>query len=397
MHAIPCVVKSGGHSSAGYSTIDKSNGNAFVINLAKMNRVVVSEYSAAIQAGARWKDVYEQLNSSQLIIGGMCPHVGLGGYTLGGGYGLLQRRYGMAIDNVMSMTMVTANGARVVLANKTVNPELFWALRGGGGGNFGIVTEMEFKVYQSTYSSFIMAIAKFESGSKSEQALTTIGVLTSHLPKELYLDIIVLANRELSIALVYLGDYEKMVESVKPILELTSDVKYTNYSSYKELAAAFSAERDYYHTTSGGPLYTRGCIVNRIDKDFAEIVFKNSIPNGCMIPFVHLGGVIAEILPNETGYYYRTGAFDYYTRCIYKKGQEETFHFQDSLYTTLLEHGYCVGNYVNDMDRRLQGWQEKYYGGNYQHLLEVKNKWNPVDSGYFHFPQEIGSNYSWKN
>ena len=139
----PVAVKSGGHCFAGYSTIDSKG---FVISLQKMRKVTLDlqRETVTVQSGANWGDVYSSVdNSGYVVVGGCVPAVGIGGYILGGGYSMLSRASGgLACDSAVSYTMVTADGKDVVTANEMVNQDLFWALRGGGGGNFGVLVDV---------------------------------------------------------------------------------------------------------------------------------------------------------------------------------------------------------------------------------------------------------------
>ena len=394
-NAVPCVVKSGGHSSAGYSTID---GSGFVINLAEMSGVNVSDDNLVVQAGAIWSNVYEKIDSSLLVTGGACPSVGVAGYTLGGGYGILDRKYGLAIDNVISMVMVTVSGDRVVVASDISNPDLFWALRGGGGGNFGIVTEIAFKIHKATYSNYVLGSLSYEAGTKSQSALDVIGRISLELPREMYLDLAISSNKELHIFSIYLGSYEDAVDYLKPITDIASEVSFTNYSSYYALAHQFSGKGGYDGHISNGPEVLSGCVID-IDEKVADIMFTSNIPEDCVFAFMHLGGQINETPPTATSYYHRKGEFYTYIPCNYngKEEEEEVLQFQYDFFNTLRQDGYCLGYYVNDIDKHLVNWQEKYYGDNYPRLLEIKNLWNPIGTGYFHFPQEIGSNYQYSD
>lgn len=388
MHAMPCVVKSGGHCNSGYSTIGT---NGFVINLEKMNDVRVGSNTVVVQTGSRWKNVYDKLEDKQLIMGGMCPFVGVGGYTLGGGYSILSRKYGLAIDNVISMTMVTANGDGVVTANATMNSDLFWAMRGGGGGNFGIVTDITFKFHAADYHAYILGSLSF--GNKSQQALSLLGRINSQLPREMYLDFIISSYEELHVASVYLGMYEHALEILKPLTDMASNVSFSTFNSYYSLAYKLAADSGINAHTSGESELLRGCIFETLDEKLVQILFNFDIQDGCLMKFNHLGGAIADVKPEETAYYHRNAPFNHYILCKYPPSEEkETIKYADGYYDVLEQSGYCSGNYVNDMDYRLGNWKEKYYGANYQRLLKIKNIWNPVTSGYFHFPQEIGSN-----
>jgi FAD binding domain len=103
-----------------------------------------------VGAGARWREVYAELlrqNITLLPVGGGCPEVGVGGFVLGGGWSFLSRSYGLAADNLLDVSMVCANGS-VVRASPSQHADLFWALRGGGGGNFGVVTQLRLQLRQ---------------------------------------------------------------------------------------------------------------------------------------------------------------------------------------------------------------------------------------------------------
>ena len=396
MHAVPCVVKSGGHSSAGYSTVTSPG---YVINLAKMNAISSIggddvNKTVLIQAGAKWGEIYAKMSTSQLIVGGQCPSVGVAGLTLGGGYGILSRKYGLAIDSVVSMTMVTANGSEVVVANSTTNPDLFWALRGGGGGNFGIVTDITFETYSvdHEYSNYVLGKLQFEAGAKSQEALIVVGELNSELPHKLYLRISILPTKELVLQSIFFGDLDNACRHLAPIMNLEKDTTFSNFRSYYDLIRELE-EMVHFASTSGLPEVQRGCIIDKVDESFVKTIFSLDIPEECPIYFMHLGGAIAEVEPTASAYYYRNGQFVFYFECHHDSEEKERLcrAFGVELFLRLGSEGHCIGNYVNTMDRDLQDWEVKYYGGNYPRLLEIKKRWNPVGSGYFHFPQEIGS------
>ena len=383
----------GGHSNSGYSTI---NDSGFVINLAKMNGISVDSDRIEVQGGALWGDVYEllnEVNSQQLVTGGMCPDVGVGGYTLGGGYSVLSRMYGLASDNVISMRMVTANGSKVVVANESMNSDLFWALRGSGGGNFGIVTNFTFSTHTVTYQNYVKGELKFEAGSKSLQALMVVEQVNAQIPYEMYLDILISSNKELTVSPIYLGSYDDALKYLKNLIDIASEAKFGNFTSYYTLLQ--TTDDNIFRSSSGSPILQRGCILNKMDNATATILFSLDFPDGCEIAFMHTGGAIADIHTNKSAFARRQGEFDYYARCQYQSKEEETaaYDFEDKLYKLMSSGGHCAGSYVNDMDKFLPHWQDMYYGGNYQQLLDVKMKWNPVGVGHFHFLQEIGSTY----
>ncbi|MCX4549297.1 MULTISPECIES: FAD-binding oxidoreductase [unclassified Streptomyces] len=149
-HGVPVSIRNGGHSYAGWS----SGNGRLVVDVSKLSHVSAD---GTIGAGAKLADVYETLGrSSRAIPGGSCPTVGISGLTLGGGHGVASRAYGLTCDSLTSATLITADGTRLT-ANSKENKDLFWALRGAGNGNFGVVTELTFRTHPApqTVSAYL--------------------------------------------------------------------------------------------------------------------------------------------------------------------------------------------------------------------------------------------------
>jgi FAD/FMN-containing dehydrogenase len=138
------AIRGGGHSIAGLS----SPTTGMLIDLADMRGVHVDPHTrrATVQGGAVWADVDRETQAHGLVApGGVVSDTGVAGLTLGGGYGWVRRKYGLTVDQLVEAQLVTADG-QVLTANETEHPDLFWAIR-GGGGNFGVVTSFTFALH----------------------------------------------------------------------------------------------------------------------------------------------------------------------------------------------------------------------------------------------------------
>lgn len=144
-HSLVVSVRSGGHSNAGFGT----NNGGIIVDVSHMNSVTVLDKLTGrvrVGAGAKWGDVAKTLDADGLAISsGDTASVGVSGLTLGAGVGWIVRKYGLALDSLQSVELVTAEG-EVIVASESSHPDLFWALR-GGGGNFGVATAFEFTAH----------------------------------------------------------------------------------------------------------------------------------------------------------------------------------------------------------------------------------------------------------
>ncbi len=171
------VAKSGGHSYGGYSTTP-----GVVVDLSKLASVRVVAKQAVVGPAARLGNIYNSLGAHGLAIpAGTCPSVGIGGHALGGGFGLASRAWGLASDNIASLQIVTADG-QILVADSAHHSDLYWACRGGGGGNFGIVTRLTFRTHPVTQGSYFIATWPW---AQVEQVLASFLAWAPHAPDAL--------------------------------------------------------------------------------------------------------------------------------------------------------------------------------------------------------------------
>jgi len=389
------VVKSGGHSFAGYSTIGKEG---FVISLKNLNSVVVKDDVVIAQAGANWGDVYGALETySYVAVGGCVPVVGIGGYILGGGYSMLSRANGgLGCDKAVSFTMITADGGQVVTASSTCNNDLFWAMKGGGGGNFGILVDVTLKVVPSP-KEFIWKRLFYNDSESIERALNHIGENLKIFPKELNLDMATHSfskTRNLTLDAVYSDQHEEIVEATLKALQAQESSTPKSYTSFLDLTKDYSKRHGFVHYEVE-PIYVKGAMLNSISTSLSKYFANVDIPAECLLEFVHMGGDIKQFAPTKTAFPYRSAEYSFYTygRFLDDEHKKEVIDFATRTYETVKKSNCALGSYVNYMDRDLYNWQHEFYGVNYNRLCEIKKKWNPLDKGSLHFQQEIGSSW----
>ena len=222
---LPIAIRGGGHSVAGHGTCD----GGLVVDLSLMRRVDVDPQRrrARVQGGALLGDVDNATQEFGLATpSGQVSATGIAGLTLNGGFGAMQRKWGLTCDNLLSAEVVTANGD-IVTASEDENSELFWALR-GGGGNFGVVTTFEFQLHEvGPMVAGGMVAYRAEEGP---EVLAFLADFIAHAPEELSADAIfqlapplevvpedLQGKNMLGIFLRYIGDPETGLDVVKPV------------------------------------------------------------------------------------------------------------------------------------------------------------------------------------
>ena len=389
------AVKSGGHSFAGYSSTD---AKGFVISLKNMSKVELKGNTVTAQAGACWGDVYSAVDqTSYVAVGGCVPCVGIGGYILGGGYSMLSRGYGgLACDKALAFTMVTADGKDLVKASATENQDLFWALKGCGGGNFGVLVDVTLELSQRP-NQFIWSRIVYDTAEDSEQGFNSVGKSLNSFPKELNLDMAIhgyFGKKTLTLDAVYSDIHEDMVKASLEALHPGSESPPQMFESYLEFTTEYSKRHGFVHHEVE-PIYVKGTMIDSLPPLLAKYFAHVEIPPECLLEFVHMGGDIAQYSATATAFPFRSAQYSFYTygRFHDHEQREEVVRFATSAYETVKKSGCALGSYVNYMDRHLKNWGQNFYGVNYPRLCEIKQKWNPLGHGSLHFQQEIGSSW----
>lgn len=380
---LPIAVKSGGHCMEGFSC----NNGGMVINMSAMKSIEwLNNETVKLNPGCRLSEIYDALLPKKKIIpGGSCAGVGIGGLVLGGGYGLMARKFGLTCDSLQSVTMVDGAGK---IVNATGNDELLWACKGGNNGNFGVVTELTFKVHNapSFMQSHRFRAYKVDA-ARTKSILQKWFELTSTLPVECF-SAFVLNGKTLYILLTNVGKQTTAVKNF--IAQLKAITDKTTGNSPQPLAKALKV---YYGRTN--PMYFKNASAG-LYKNFDEIssfvdkALEIVVSTPGMIYQVNtLGGNIKNAeLEKQSSFPHR--AYPYFSEL-------QTYWEMPSQEKRLLEKFEQVqqvftGNgikaqYRNYPDINFNNWPDLYYGSNYKRLQAIKSKYDP--NNLFRYEQSV--------
>lgn len=387
---VPIRLRSGRHNYEGLSVVDAG----IVIDVSEMKRVEVDRKhgTATVQTGLRDFELYEILGSQGLVVpAGLCPTTGIAGFTQGGGQSSLSRPWGLAIDNLLEVEIVDANG-NVLRANADQNDDLFWALRGGGGGNFGVCTSFRFRTRQIdtvAYARIDWELRDLAPVLRTWQNYTLPDADRRLTP------LLTIASGEESLLLmqgVFLGSAKELRCLLEPLLRAGSPQEVTiEEIPWLEAVSLIAATQP----TSPEPFKSVGPFVDRLlpDEAIAKIqCFINNPPTSSVSVFFHgLGGAVAEVPSHATAYFYRNALsnMSFYATWNTPEGAGPGIRWVEDFRRAMLP--FTRGVYVNTPDLSIKNWPEAYYGGNFKRLTQVKAKYDPKN--VFNYPQSIPPSY----
>ncbi|MBB4912082.1 FAD-binding oxidoreductase [Actinophytocola algeriensis] len=366
---MPVAARSGGHSYAGYSTPDKG----LVLDLRPMASVQVTGDTARIGAGARLMEVYGALaDAGRALPAGSCPTVGIGGLTLGGGIGVTARKYGLTCDKLVSAQVVTADGEQ----HTVTDGDLLWALKGGGGGNFGVVTSFMFATEPAP--DMTVFSLKYPSGATAD----VVGAWQEWIarqPDEMWSNCIVSAGSpptcRVSGALV--GDETTCKELLRTMPRASSvliagkgfldAMRYFGDCSQRSIAQCRPE-------SEGGQLgrasFTASSRMLNTAVDPAALVHLLDGRARLDVLLDGLGGAVARTEPGDTAFPHRKALA---SAQIYSSGgAQDVVEVRDGLGQLAGPHGY-----VNYIDATMPNWADAYYGDNLPRLRKVAATYDP--------------------
>ncbi len=389
---IPIRIRSGGHNYEGYST----GNQVVVIDISKINNANIDyiENTVTVGGGINNSQLYNYISKQGYPFpGGACPTVGVSGYSLGGGWGYSSRKFGLGCDSLLEVELVDYKG-NILKANKNINPDLFWALKGAGGGNFGVVVSMKFrlppKVDKVTYVQIYYPNASKEI---QHEFLNTWQTWIDEVDENINLNGGLYNTIDDGVYAYARGISYKNVEETQKFLEPFYNIQgakiYLQYELFLEVVNKIaSGYPPYEHFKSTGRFVNR-YYKSREISNLVDIVNQNR-PKGSILTAVNiygLGGKVKDVGKCDSAYYYRDANYILLIQSIW----EDNLYKKENVDWVLENFQYIYditeGSYINFPLFQLVNYEFDYYGENVCRLRKVKEKYDPYN--IFNFPQSI--------
>lgn len=411
-HRVRVAARSGGHSYGGYSVC-----GGLVVDVTEMSavRLGTQRRTAIVGAGARLIDIYTALgNKGRLLPGGSCPTVGIAGLTLGGGLSVFSRRYGLTCDQLVAVRIVTADGT-IVTCDRGHHEDLFWACRGGGGGNFGIVTAFRFRVHP------IPSIALFTLQWPWAAAADVLGAWLHWMagaPDEVWSNCQLLSAGSaggtfVKLTGVFCGSAGTLTSLLRPLrsaVAATPTVDFVGPESYlptmlveagcegKTVAACHLPGQNPAGTLNRAAFGAKSAYLTSLPPDRgisvavdAVAALDEEVPDvGGGIVFDAYGGAVNRVPADATAFVHRDALACAQWSFFWGTGAPASVVAGGTSWLASTARGlapYVHGAYQNYIDPTLADWARAYYGANLPRLAKVKRKVDPDD--FFHFAQSI--------
>jgi FAD/FMN-containing dehydrogenase len=384
-HGIVLSVRGGGHNAAGSALVD----DGIVVDLSRMRAVYVDPMArvARAQGGATWSD-FDQATAEHGLAttGGAVSTTGIGGLTLGGGLGWLMRSYGMACDNLRSVEIVTADG-QIRRASATEHPDLFWAIR-GGGGNFGVVTEFEYQLHPVTT---VLGGMLVHPAARAKEALQFVREFHQTAPDELTIFTGLMTSPDGVPIVAFIVCYNGPIENGErvlaplrafgpPVADLIQPMSYVAQQSM--LDEGFP---------SGMQVYWRSDFLQQLDDDVIDILVEHHA--GITSPFSALlleqfGGAVRRVATDATAFVHRDADFNLAIISRWTDPAEADRHvaWARGVHRAISPH--TSGTYVNYLgDEGSDRVRAAYGDATYDRLVAVKTEYDPTN--FFRSNQNI--------
>jgi FAD/FMN-containing dehydrogenase len=371
------AVKCGGHAAAGTSSCDK--GLQIDLSQLRNARVDRAAKTARVAGGSLLGELdYEAMAHGLVTTAGTVSHTGVGGLTLGGGFGRLGRRFGMTIDNVLEMDVVTPDG-KLRRAGPDSNPDLYWALR-GGGGNFGVVTSFLFQLHEmqrdvvTGYFAYPLAEVKqilrfYAEHSMQMPDAMSMGSGIGNRPGQ---------EPSLGINFVWSGDAAEVEKHIAP-LRKAGTVVYEGVQTQDYVAVQRSGDVTDTRAFTG---QMKSGFVNEISDEFIDKLIDNfevHPERGTRVGFAQSGGAISRVDRTATAFSHREANYHVMSFVSWAPGADGTEH-TDYIHSHWSHVApFTTGFYVNDYFDQNQEQVNQTYRENFPRLLKIKQEYDPTN------------------
>ena len=373
------AVKCGGHSPSGTSTCER--GMLIDLSLLRGVRVDPQARRASVLGGSLLGDLDSEAMAHGLVTtAGTVSHTGVGGLTLGGGFGRVARRFGLSLDNVRGVEIVTATG-EILRADAQQNGDLYWGVR-GGGGNFGVVTAFDFDLHPMQRQVYGGVIA-FPL-AQAKQVLTFWSETEGEMPDELYVSAGILSNPDFSgqsavgLIVCYSGApgteepwMKKLRSAGTPIMD--------NLRALDYVALQRSGDLDEKRAIAS---YTKTGFIHRASPKLVDAIItglEESPERATMIGFQHCGGAISRIAADATAFPHRgihatcLLSVDWPGNVSPERHVEWLLKYWDGI------RPHTDGFYTNDANEETQKQIDENYLDNLPRLVKLKNRYDPTN------------------
>ena len=393
-HRIRLAARSGGHSYGGYSTTP-----GVILDLSRLSRVTVAGTTAVVGAGARLIDVQAELAAHAVAVPtGSCPSVGISGLTLGGGNGPLSRKWGLAADNVLELELVTAAGRQLV-CNAREHSDLYWACRGGGGGNFGVVTRWTFRAHPVRETTVFRVDWPFE---QLPAVLAAWQQLVQQAPDGFY-SVLALSSSggagSVTAVGQLLGKDAELAALLGPLLGAGTPTRAgRREGSHLEAVLEWAGCRELQRCRVGpGGEVRRVAFAAKSDfvreplpAEAATVIAAalNAAPGRAELSLDAYGGAVNRVPKEATAFVHRDAlcTLEYVAYGAGGSVSPAARRWLRDFHAALRPFGSGEA-YQNYVDPELPNWQQAYYGANLRRLVAVKRRYDPAD--VFRFAQSI--------
>lgn len=394
---VPVTSRSGGHSYAGWST-----GPGLVIDVSPMSKIAYYSGHATVGSGARLVDMYAKLAAHGVSVpAGSCPTVGVAGLTLGGGIGVVSRKYGLTCDVLESLQIVTADG-RLLTCSAETNPDLYWAARGGGGGNFGIATSFTFRTHQT---QDVTVFFLHWPWSKAAAALRAWQVWAPGAPDAMWSNLHLSREPSLDVMIggLYVGGKtacERLLQGLIDRIGTDPSSRFVSRSAYGHammtMAGCSTLSVAQCHRPGSLPGETAtGRLVRDSFTAKSHMAYAPLSSAGIQVLIAQvaktgrhsvlldaLGGAVGRVRSDATAFPHRQALFSvqYNAHIAGAAGWARAAH-------AAMRPHFGDHAYVNYIDPKLTGWRQQYYGANAARLAKVKAAYDPTR--LFRLPQGV--------